>query len=147
MVGGAACRTFRTISHVAAGRVVPSPVHLALHRVYLDQCHFGSIYKKPTILVGTLSVAKLSARLLKRADRIDVFNETDALASDGYPAELCKQLALKILLAAVNHRTVMLRLACAKFGVHTSKPSVAWVVCVRVGGFVSECPYLAHEVC
>ena len=75
-------------------------LHLStsLHRVYLDQCHFGSIYKKPTILVGTLPVAKLSARLLKRADRIDVFNETDALAPDGYPAELCKQLAHKILL-------------------------------------------------
>ena len=108
------------------------PLSTPINRVYLDLCHFGSIDKTPTILVGTLPVARLSARLLKRADCINVLNETDALASDGYPAELCKQLAHKILLAAVNHRTVMLRSACSKFGVHTSRPGVAHLPCERV---------------
>ena len=54
------------------------------------------------------------------------------LAPDGYPAELCKQLAHKVLLAAVNRRTVMLRFACSKVGVHTSRPGVAHLPCERV---------------
>ena len=65
----------------------------SIDRVYLDQCHFGSIDKKPTMLVGTLPVARLYAWLLKRTDSINVLKETDALAPDGYPAEFCKQLA------------------------------------------------------
>ena len=48
---------------------------------------------------------------LKRANRIHVFYKTDTLALDSFPAVLCKQLAHAILLAAVNHRTIMLRLA------------------------------------
>ena len=104
----------------------------SINRVYLDLCHFGSIDKTPTILVGTLPVARLSARLLKRADCINVLNKTDALAPDGYPAVLCKQFAHKILLAAVNHRTVMIRFACSKLGVHTSRPGVAHLPCERV---------------
>ena len=107
------------------------PLSTSLHRVYLDQCHFGSTSTTPTIVVGTLPVAKLSVRLLKRADRTHVFSETDALAPDSYPAELCKQWAHTILPAAVNHRTVILCLACSKFGVHTSKPTVAHLPCGR----------------
>ena len=104
------------------------PLSTSVNRVHLDQCHFGSIEKKPTILVGTLPVARLSAQL----GSINVLKETDALAPDGYPAELCKQVAHKILLAAVNHRTVMLRFACSKFGVHTTRPGIAHLTCERV---------------
>ena len=89
---------------------------------YLDQWHFGSINKKPTILVGTLPVARLSGRLLKNTDCINVLRGTEALPPGGYPAELCKQLAHKILL----------RSACSKFGVHTSRPGIAHLPCERV---------------
>ena len=78
------------------------PLSASIDRVYLDQCHFGSIDKKPTILVGTLLVARLSGRLLKNTDSINVLKGTEALPPGGYPAELCKQLAHKILLAAVK---------------------------------------------
>ena len=108
------------------------PWSTPIDRVYLDQCHFGSVDKKRTILVGTLPVARLSARLLKRADCINVLNEQGALAPDGYPAELCKQLAHNVLLASVNRRTLVLRFACSKVGVHTSRPGVAHLPCERL---------------
>ena len=106
------------------------PLSASIDRVYLDQCHFGSIDKKPTILVGTLPVARLSGRLLKNT--VDVLKGTKALPPGGYSAELCEQLAHKNLLAAVNQRTDMLRSACSKFGVHTSRPGIAHLQCERV---------------
>ena len=108
------------------------PLSTSLQRVYLDQCHFGSTSTSPTILVGTFPVAKLSVRPLQRANRIHVFHKTDTLAPDSFPAVLCRQLAHTILLAAVNHRTVMLRLACSRFDVHNSKQPVAHLLCERV---------------
>ena len=88
--------------------------------------------RQETYNLGWNLVARLSGRLLKNTDSINVLKETDALAPDGYPAELCKQLAHKILLAAVNQRTDMLRSACSKFGVHTSRPGIAHLPCERV---------------
>ena len=108
------------------------PLSSSLHRVYLDQCFFGTTSTSPTIWVGTLPFAQLSARPLRRADRIHVFHKTAALAPDSFPAVLCKQLAHTILLASVSHRTVMLRLACSKFDVHNSKPTVAHLPSERV---------------
>ena len=153
------------------------PLSASIDRVYLDQCHFGSIDKKPTILVGTLPVARLSGRLLKNTDSINVLKGTEALPPGGYPAELCKQLAHKILLAAVNRSAqiccvlhvpslvsilpgqalricrvsecrLTIRVKCFLHLVYAKlKISSAWAACVRAGGFVSACPYLVHEVC
>ena len=108
------------------------PLSASIDRVYLDQCQFGSVDKKPTILVGTLPVAGLSGRLMENTDNINVLKGAEALRPGGYPAELCRQLAHKILLAAVSRRTAMLRSACSKFGVRTSRPGRAHLPCARV---------------
>ena len=108
------------------------PLSASIDRVYLDQCQFGSVDKKPTLPVGTLPVAVKAGRPTENTDDINVLKGAEALRPGGYPSEFCRQLARKILLAAVSRRTAMLRSACSKFCVRISRPGSAHLPCERV---------------
>ena len=65
------------------------PLSASIHRVCLDQYHFGSFGKKPSILVGTLPVDGLSDRRLDDTGYM-VNKESQSVCSEVYPSELCK---------------------------------------------------------
>ena len=62
----------------------------------------------------------------------NVHDRTESMCSEGYPAELCKQLAHKIWHAAVSRRTDLLRSACKTTLARTSRPRKAHLPCERV---------------
>ena len=150
------------------------PMSAIVERICFDQCQFGSADKKPTLLFGTLPVALKASPSILNTGESNVRDGTEPMCSEGYPAELCKQLAHKIWLAAVSRRTDVLRSACKTTLARTSRPGKAHLPCQRVSSdnpcralftpraseaqnlaclacghadeFDTACQHLAHEV-
>ena len=108
------------------------PMSASVKRIYFDQCQFGSADKKPTLLFGTFPVALKASPSILNTGESNVRDGTESRCSEGYPAELCKQLAHKIWLAAVSRRTDVLRSACTTTVARTSRPGKAHLPCERV---------------